>query len=159
MRYEQLKRMEARGALSPSEQVELGRMEEKRRAMSYADQQARLEDLRRREAKLAAAERMEYERLQENRRRHEELERLEAERERTRLARIREAKYRAWQQGRTRHWDDRSYAEYRKHAERQAKLERVRQLAAANGEVRLVVRIDGLIAQEDQRHNNWIARH
>jgi len=134
-------------------------MEERRRAMSHAEREARLEDLRRREARLAAAERMEYERLQEIRRRHAELERLEAERERNRLARIREAKRRAWQEGQHRHWDDRSYTEYRKHAERQAKLERYRQLAAANGEHRLVVRIDALIAHENQRHNNWVARH
>ncbi len=159
MRYEQLKRLEARGALSSSEQIELSRMDAKRRAMTQAEREARLEDLRRREARLAAAERMEYERLLEIRRRNEELQRLEAERERTRLARIREAKWRAWQEGRHRHWDDRSYGEYRKHAERQAMLERYRQLAAANGEYRLVVRIDGLIAVEDQRHNDWIGRH
>jgi hypothetical protein len=158
-RYEQLKRAEAHGVLSPSDQVELARMEQGRRQFTYAERQARLEDLRRREAKLAAHERMEYERLQEARRRHEELDRLEAERERNRLERIREAKRRAWEEQRHHRMDTTSYAEYQKHAQRQAKLDRVRQLAAADGELRLVARIDALIAHENQRHNNWIARH
>jgi hypothetical protein len=46
--------------------------------------------------------------------------------------------------------------EWRKHAQRIAKLRRIRELAAAADDSATAVRADSLIAKENERHEHWI---
>jgi NAD-dependent DNA ligase len=50
-------------------------------------------------------------------------------------------------------------AEYEKHANRLAQLERAKELALADQRTDVSQKVDTLMAQENKRHQNWLTQH
>jgi hypothetical protein len=109
--------------------------------------------------KLTDSEQKELEQLQTLQARHDALNAAQIAKAQSRATRAREAKRQALKENPNAGRDPATIAEYRKHAERMAKLERAKDLAAADGDTAMVQRIDAIIAKEQQRHAAWVAKN
>lgn len=160
-RIEELKQKEAQGTISPAEKQELERMQRHRGPrMSIEQRKARLAELQEKESagKLTEEEKTEFDRIQKAQARRDAMEKRFAERMQNRKIRSREAKRKALREFPKLGTDAAALAEYKKHADRLAKLERAKELANADERADLVEKIDNLVAQENQRHQAWLAR-
>jgi hypothetical protein len=122
---------------------------------------ARLAELEEKESagKLGAEEKLELERVRKIEARHDELQKRKDSQLKDRKSRSREAKRRALAETPNLDRNAPALAEYRKHAERLAKLERAKELAAADENSEMVQKLDTLIAKENQRHQAWLAKN
>jgi hypothetical protein len=108
--------------------------------------------------KLTHGEQSELEQLQKQQARHDALDASLKAKDATRPARAREAKRQALKENPNLGKDPAALAEYRKYAERMAKLDRAKELATADNNTAMVQKIDSLIAKEQQRHAAWVAK-
>lgn len=160
-KLEELKQKEAAGKLTDDEKKELARLNQfQERRQTREERKARLADLKQKEAagKLTDDEKKELEKATQVQARQDELEKRDRERAETRKQRAREAKRQALKESPKVANDAATTAEYKKHAERLAKLERAKELATADQNTDAGAKIDKLIAQEKQRHQAWLAK-
>jgi hypothetical protein len=163
-RVAELKQKEADGTLTDEEKAELEQLKQRRqgKAARRAQRRARLAELKQKQAdgKLTDEEKKELEKIQQVQQRHQELMRKRGAKAKSRIVRRRAAKRKALKEcPRLRNKDQAALAEYGKHGQRMAKLERAREVAQAEGRNELVARIDKLIAKEKERHQSWVAKH
>jgi hypothetical protein len=161
-RIEELKQKEAQGTISAEEKQELARIQQHMGPRQTGEQRkARLADLKQKEAAgtLTAEEKAELDKVQQIQARHDTMEKAAAEKAQNRKDRSREAKRQALKEYPKLGQDPTGTAEYQKHADRLAKLERAKDLAAADQRTDTVQKIDALITQENQRHQTWLAKH
>ena len=160
-RFVELRHRKTVGKLTDEEKAELKKMW-KGMGPRRKWRGERLAELEKKESdrKLTADEKQELERIRQVRKRHEALKQKWEERRTSRAKRRRAAKRKALMEFPRLRADDRmALAEYGKHGQRMAMLERARQVAEAEGRDDLVARIDKLIAKEQQRHQKWVAKH
>jgi hypothetical protein len=161
-RFDELTQKEKAGTLSEDEKKELARMKEMQAHRQTRQQrQARLAELKQKESTgtLTAEEKAELEKLQQVQTRYEAVEKHARERAATRQQRSRDAKRQALKEYPGLQTDAQAKAEYQKHAERLAKLERAKELATASQNNDQLAKIEKLTAQENQRHQTWITNH
>jgi len=129
--------------------------------VSWAQHKARLAELKSKmdAGKLTDSEQSEVERLQRQQARHAALDAADKAKAQNRIARAREAKRQALQANPKVGKDPATTAEFRKHAERMAKLDRAKELAASDNDTEMLQKIDALIAKEQQRHAAWLAKN
>ena len=129
--------------------------------MPWAARKARYSDLKARQdaGTLSPAEQAELERLQTFEARKKALESTEKTNAENRKKRAQEAKRQALRENPNVAKDPAATEEFRKHAERMAKLERAQALATTDDDKELLQRINTLIGKEQQRHGAWLAQH
>jgi hypothetical protein len=129
--------------------------------MPWAARKARYSDLKARQdaGTLSPAEQAELERLQTFEARKKALESTEKTNAENRKKRSQEAKRQALRENPNVGKDPAATEEFRKHAERMAKLERAQALATTDDDKELLQRINTLIGKEQQRHGAWLAQH
>ena len=160
-KVDELKQKEAAGTLTDDEKKELARLSQfHQRRQSREERQARLTELKQKETagNLSDAEKQELDKVQQIQARHEEMDKRAKERAESRKQRSRDAKRQALKEAPKVATDGAATAEYKKHAERLAKLERAKELASADQNADAVTKIEGLITQETQRHQAWLAK-
>jgi hypothetical protein len=159
-RVAELKQKEGQGKLTPQEKQELERLQHPVR-FTMEQRMARMTELEQKQAKgkLTAEEQTELDRGKQMRVRREAMEKRFAEMAQNRKNRARDAKRQALKEHPNLGKDANATAEYGKHAERLAKLERAKEVAAADQRTDVVTKIDALIAQENQRHQAWLAKN
>jgi hypothetical protein len=160
-KLDELKQKEAAGKLTDDEKKELARLNQfQQRRLTRDERRARLAALKQKETdgKLTPDEKAELEKVQKVHERYEDLAKKAKERADSRKQRSREAKRQALKESPKVRSDAATTAEYRKHAERLAKLERAKELATADQNTDAATKIDKLIAQETQRHQAWLAK-
>jgi hypothetical protein len=160
-KLEELKQKEAAGKLTDDEKKELARLTQfQEHRKSREERKARLAELKQKETdgKLTDDEKKELEKAKQIQARHDELDKRDRDRAETRRQRAREAKRQALKESPKVANDAATTAEYKKYAERLAKLERAKELATADQNTDAVSKIDKLIAQETQRHQAWLAK-
>ncbi|MFC1641205.1 hypothetical protein ACFL5O_00755 [Myxococcota bacterium] len=165
-RDRELKQKQATGTLTEEEkkQLEQSKQRLKERQATQAERrqqrQAHLDSLKQKQAEgtLSEQEKKQLERIQKIDEHHQKLNAKLARRWKDRAARRLEARRRALQQRPNLAQDQAALAEYRKHAERMARLERARDLAQAEGRGDLAGRIRQLIEHEQKRHQAWLAK-
>lgn len=161
-RLEELSKKEAAGTLTDADKKELERLKQfHQRRLTREERKARLNELREKESagKLTPDEKAELGKVQEIQARHEALEQAAKAREENRKQRVRDAKRHALKEFPKLTQDAAATAEYRKHAERLAKLERAKELASADKNSDVVTRIEALLSREKQRHQAWLTKH
>jgi hypothetical protein len=127
---------------------------------SSRENDARYEALRHQEAtKMNEHDRQEWEQLQARQRRVDDLKKKDAERERTRLERQRQARQQALAQHHNAPISPAAHEEYERYSQRKAALIRAKEVADAEGRADASRRSDELLAREEQRHSAWIAAH
>ena len=129
--------------------------------MPWAARKARYSDLKARQdaGTLSPAEQAELERLRTFEARKKALESTEKTNAENRKKRAQEAKRQALRENPNVAKDPAATEEFRKHAERMAKLERAQALATTDDDKELLQRINTLIGKEQQRHGAWLAQH
>jgi hypothetical protein len=160
-KLEELTQKETAGTLTPEEKAELARLKQfQQRRQTREGRKARLTALKEKETsgKITPEEKAELEKMQQVQARHDELEKTAKAREENRKQRSREAKRQALKESPKVASDAATTAEYKKYAERLAKLERARDLANADQNTDAVAKIEKLVAQENQRHQTWLAK-
>jgi uncharacterized protein YnzC (UPF0291/DUF896 family) len=160
-RIGELRQKKAAGTLTDEEKAEYENIRQ-RLGPPRRHRQARLAELEKKKSdgKLTDEEKKELERIEQIRERHEALKQKHAERKQSRAKRRLAAKRKALTESPAlRGSDQAALAEYGKHGQRMAMLERAREVAEAEGRDDLVTRIDKLIAKEQQRHQKWVANH
>ncbi|MGC4063324.1 MAG: hypothetical protein QM784_01455, partial [Polyangiaceae bacterium] len=149
--------------LTDDEKKELEQLKQARphhdRGLHGAKRKARIEELKQKGDKLTDDEKKELENAEKAQTRHEEVDKKLKEKAETRKNRSREAKRQALKETPNIGKDAAVTAEYKKHAERLAKLERAKELASADENTEVVQRIDALIAKENARHQDWMSKH
>lgn len=151
------------GSLTDEEKSELETLRERgpRRGLHRAERIARLKELAEKEkdGALSDEEKAQLDRLKKVQARHDALKKRHAAHKSDRKKRKHEAKRKALKAfpGIGKH--PAAQKEYEKHARRMARLERARDVAAAEERTELVTRIDELIAKEKARHEKWLAQH
>jgi len=161
-RMVELKKKQQAGTLTPSEEEELAQMKQRRRGKGHrAERAARLAELEKKKAdgKLTDEETQELAKLQKINERHKQLKEKIAERKKDRAERRRASKRVALGQFRNIGKDQEALAEYGKHGQRLARLERAKEVAQAEGNDELVKRIDQLLQKEKARHEQWVSKH
>lgn len=159
-RSSELSKKEKDGTLTEAEKTEL----EGIRAHSPrggAARKARTDELEQKQTKgpLTDEEKSELARLQKQKERFEGLkgkhEKRKADREKRRLDSKREAlrRFPGYEKNTA------ARDEFKKHAQRLAKLERAKDVAEAEERPEVVARIDKLIAKEKERHDKWLTKH
>jgi hypothetical protein len=158
-RAAELKQKEAQGTLTDQEKQELWALQQPRLTMEQ--RKARMSELEQKQAsgKLTAEEQAELDRGKQMQVRREAMEKRFAEMAQNRKNRARDAKRQALKEHPNLGKDANATAEYQKHAERLAKLERAKEVAVADQRTDVVTKIDALIAQENQRHQAWLAKN
>ncbi len=157
-----LEELEKKGdALTPDEQQELAKLRENRHRMPWAARRARYADLKSRQdaGTLSAAEQGELQQLQVFENRRASLESTEKANAENRQKRAREAKRAALHENPSVGKDPATTAEFKKHAERMAKLERAATIASTESDDELLKKVNELIGKEQQRHGAWLAKH
>ena len=121
--------------------------------------QEKLEELKAKEAAgtLSSEEKTKLEKLRRLEERHEKLDQRVSDRRDSRDQRARQSRAAASRAAPNAAQTPATREEFTKHAERLAKLERARDLAEADERDDLVLRVDKLIAQENARHEKWLA--
>lgn len=160
-RLDELKLKDAKGTLSPEEKQELERMRRFSGPRMTAEQRkARIAELQQKESggKLTSEEQAELDRMKLAQARRQAMEKRAAEMAQNRQQRSRDAKRQALKEFPKLSKDAVALTEYKKHADRLAKLDRAKELAAADDRSDMVQKIDALIAQEKQRHQTWLAK-
>jgi hypothetical protein len=160
-RIAELRKKRAAGTLTDEEKAEYENIRE-RMGPPRKQRRERLAELEKKksEGKLTDEEKAELERIEQIRTQHEALKQKHAERKQSRAKRRLAAKRKALTEfPGLRGGDQAALAEYGKHGQRMAQLERAREVAEAEGRNDLVTRIDKLIAKEQQRHQKWVANH
>jgi hypothetical protein len=162
-RMEELLQKEKDNKLTDEEKKELQEIKQDRphhdRGLHGAKRKARIEELKQKGDKLSDDEKKELEQAEKSQTRHDEIDKKQKEKAESRKARSREAKRQALKDAPKLGKDAAVTAEYRKHAERLAKLERAKELATADENSDVVQRIDALIAKENSRHQDWMSKH
>jgi len=127
----------------------------------FAKLKGRLQELQSKQdaGKLADGDQKELERLQKIQTRHAALEGAHQAQAQSRVNRSRDAKRRALQENPKVGKDVATNTEFTKYAQRMAKLDRAKELAAADEDTELVQKIDSLIAKEQQRHQAWVTKN
>jgi len=161
-RVAELKQKEAKGALTEEERQELEKLKQQRHKGKRREaRQARLAELKQKEAsgQLTDEEKAELEKLEKIQERHAKLKSKRQELKQNRLVRRRAARRKALAEFPGLLANESAIAEFGKHGQRMAKLERAREVAEAEGLDALVARIDKLMAQENKRHEQWVSKH
>ncbi len=161
-RIDELRDKETKGTLSADEKTELTQLEQAHHPRQTAEQRkARIQELSQKQAagKLTDAEKTEFDRAQNIQARHDGLEKQDAARAQNRKDRSRNSKRDALKEYPNLNKDANAVAEYQKHAERLAKLERAKELATADGRTDVATKTDALIAKENERHQAWVTKH
>lgn len=160
--FDELSQKEKDGKLTSDEKKELEALKQHHdhgRHLGAVKRKARLEELTQKGDKLTDDEKAELEKLKKVQSRHEDVDKKAAEKAESRKTRSREAKRQALKDAPNVGKDTEATAEYKKHAERLAKLERARELAVADEDNEKVQKVDSLMTQEKQRHQNWVAKN
>jgi uncharacterized protein YnzC (UPF0291/DUF896 family) len=161
--FDELSQKEKDGKLTSDEKKELEKLKKEHhdhgRHLGAVKRKARIDELTQKGDKLTDDEKSELARIQKIQSRHEDVDKKAAEKAESRKARSREAKRQALKDAPNVGKDAAATAEYKKHAERLAKLERAKELATADENNDVVQRVDSLIAQEKQRHQNWLTKN
>lgn len=160
--FDELKQKEKDGKLTSDEKTELEKLKEHHdhgRHLGAVKRKARLEELKQKGDTLTDDEKAELEKLKKVQSRHDDVDKKAAERAESRKVRSREAKRQALKDAPNVGKDAAATAEYKKHAERLAKLERAKELATADENKEVVQKVDALLAQETQRHQNWVMKN
>jgi hypothetical protein len=149
--------------LTDDEKKELEQLKQDRphhdRGLHGAQRKARIEELKQKGDKLTADEKTELENAEKAQVRHDEVDKKLKEKAESRKARSREAKRQALKDAPQVGKDAAVTAEYQKHAERLAKLERAKELASADENAEIAQKIDALIVKENARHQNFLSQH
>jgi hypothetical protein len=161
-RLAQLQQKDAQGTLTADERQELaGLSQSSGRHQNGTQRRARLADLKQKESAgtLTADEKTELNKAQQIQARHDALEKGATAKAQTRQDRSRDSKRQALKEYPSLGQNADATAEYQKHAERLAMLERAKDLATADQRTDSMQKIDTLIAQENQRHQTWLTQH
>ena len=161
-RVAELKKKQKEGTLTVEEEEELSQMKQRRRGKGpRAMRAARIAELEKKKAggKLTDEETQELAKLQKINERHKKLKQKAAKRKQDRAERRRAAKRKALGLFRNIDKDQEALAAFGKHGMRMAKLERAREVAEAEGNEKLVKRIDKLVDKEKARHQKWVEKH
>ena len=161
-RLADLQAKNAQGTLTASEQQELARLQQfSSRRQTDAQRKARLAELKQKETAgtLAPNEKTELDKVQQIQARHEALDLSTGQKAQTRPKRSRDSKRQALQEYPNLGDSAVAAAEYEKHANRLAQLERAKELALADQRTDVSQKVDTLMAQENQRHQNWLTQH
>jgi hypothetical protein len=161
-RLAELKQKETAGTLTPPERQELDRLEKMpKMPMGPGERKARLDELTEKESsgKASDADKAELEKLKQIQARHDAMRKRMAEMAEHRKERARDAKRQALKEFPQLNKDAAALAEYQKHGDRLAKLERAKDLAAADQRTELVQKIEALISKENARHQAWLSQH
>jgi hypothetical protein len=160
---DELLQKEKENKLTEDEKKELQQLKQDRphhdHGLHGAKRKARIEELKQKGDKLTDDEKKELEKAEKAQARHEEVDKKLKEKAETRKLRLRDAKRQALKDAPTVGKDAAVTAEYKKHAERLAKLERAKELASADENTDAVQRVDSLIAKENARHQSWMGKH
>ena len=156
----QQKRGRPEGAGPPSDSDEPG-ARGKRKGHRREQRRARHAELKQKESdgKLSDGEEQELGKIERVRKRHRALKGKHAKRGKSRIKRRRAARRKALAEFPGLLKNNSALAEYGKHGQRMAQLERAREVAEAEGLDDLVKRIDKLMAREKERHQKWVAKH
>lgn len=111
------------------------------------------------EGKLTEEEKEDLKQVLKIRQRHRRLMQRDARRDKSRKNRIRKARRQLLAKMPGLQKNEQARAELKKHAMREAMLERARDIARAEGLTKLIARADKLIAQENTRHDKWMSAH
>ena len=111
------------------------------------------------EGKLTDDEKKALDQLNRIRQRHRRLMKRDAKRDKSRKDRVRRARRKLLDRNPDLQKNDQARAELRKHAMREAMLERARDVARAEGMAKLVARAEKLLKLENARHDKWMATH
>ena len=147
--------------LTPQEKQELEGLRANKHRMPWGQRKARFEQLKARldAGKLTESEQAELEKMRQLDVKHQALEANDKVNAESRKQRAREAKRQALRESVKVGKDADTTAEYRKYAERMAKLERAQALATADDDKELIQKIQALIGKEQQRHGEWLTKH
>lgn len=157
-----LEELEKKGdKLTPEEHQELAKLRANRHRTPWAARRARYADLKARQdaGTLSAAEQGELQQLQIFENRRASLESTDKVNDDSRQKRAREAKRAALRENPNVGKDPATTAEFKKHAERMAKLERAAAIASTETDDELLKKINELIGKEQQRHGAWLQKH
>jgi hypothetical protein len=123
--------------------------------------QGLLEELEAKEkaGKLSDEEKSELEKVRKIQAHHDELKKKFQQAAEDRKERARKAKRQALEEFPQLHANGQALAEYKKHAERLAKLERAKELAEADEKSETVQKVEKLISAERQRHQAWVSKN
>lgn len=160
--FNELRQKEKDGKLSDGEKKELEQLKQHRdrgRHWGAAKRKARIEELQQKADKLTDDEKTELAKARQDQVRHDEVDKKANDKAESRKARSREAKRQAIKDAPNVGRDAEATAEYKKHAERFARLERAKELANADENGQMVQKIDSLMTRENERHQRWVTKN
>ena len=160
-KLEDLAQKETQGTLSDDEKQRLARLRQiKQNFQKREDRVDRAKLLKQKETDgtLTAEEKPELEATKQREARFENLRKQTSDRLSTRQQRTRQAKRLALKELPRLFDDSAAKAEFAKHAERLAKIERARDVASAEQDADTLARLDKVRDRETQRHQAWVAK-
>jgi hypothetical protein len=157
---ELLEKQEA-GKLTAQEKAELARLKQHPGRHWGILRRGLLDELEAKEktGKLSDEEKADLEKARKIQKRHDEIKNKFAEAAAKRKERARDAKRHALTEFPKLHQNAAAVAEYKKHAERLAKLERAKGLAAADENAAIVQKVESLVNAEKARHQAWLTKN
>lgn len=160
-RLNELTQKEAAGKLTPDEKAELARLKHHPGRHFGILRKGLIAELEAKEkaGKLTDEEKSKLEKARKIEERHEAMKKAFEKKAEDRKERVREARRKALSEFPKLSENAMAVAEYKKHAERLAKLERAKGLAQADENSEMAQKIDKLIASEKQRHQAWLSKN
>lgn len=159
-RLKDLTEKEAAGKLTADEKAELARLKHHPGRHFGILRKGLLAELEAKEkaGKLTDDEKTELEKVRKIEAKHEAMKKAFEKKAEDRKERVRDAKRKALSEFPKLSENALAVAEYKKHAERLAKLERAKELAEADENSEMTQKIDKLISAEKQRHQAWLSK-
>lgn len=160
-RLKELTEKEAAGKLTADEKAELARLKHHPGRHFGILRKGLLAELEAKEkaGKLTDDEKAELEKVRKIESKHEAMKKAFEKKAADRKERVRDAKRKALSEFPQLSENALAVAEYKKHAERLAKLERAKDLAEADENSEMTQKIDKLISAEKQRHQAWLSKN
>lgn len=160
-RLKELREKEEAGKLTADEKAELARLKQHPGRHWGILRKGLIEELEAKEktGKLSDAEKSDLEKARKIQKRHDEMKQKSAEAAAKRKERARDAKRQALAEFPKLHQNAAAVAEYKKHAERLAKLERAKELAEADENTEMVQKVGKLVSTEKARHQAWLSKN
>lgn len=157
---ELLEKQEA-GKLTADEKAELARLKQHPGRHWGILRRGLLDELEAKEkaGKLSDEEKSDLEKARKIEKRHDEIKKKFAEAAAKRKDRARDAKRQALTEFPKLHENAAAVAEYKKHAERLAKLDRAKELATADENTDMVQKVGKLVSAEKARHQAWLIKN
>lgn len=160
-RLKELTDKEAAGKLTADEKAELARLKQHPGRHFGILRRGLIAELEAKEkaGKLTDEEKSKLEKARKLEEKHEAMKKAFEQKAEDRKERVREARRKALSEFPKLSENAVAVAEYKKHAERLAKLERAKGLAEADENSEMAQKIDKLIATEKQRHQAWLSKN